>query len=640
MSTSSGTGAADPRGIVKALGKWRSALAIFPDELAHALAPIVARLDAVIGPAMREERAGRAEPAGYDGIARRGTYARLLMSEWLLASEAPEEFLRRVVNAEHAFLRVARDEDVKPRATIVVFDVGPETWGGPRIVQLALLLLFAERARDARAHLEWRPLTRDAAAENFIVSGGAALPESHVRALLQSGDDFPSLQDEVDDLAAALASNAPGGDPERWFIGGSLAATLAARTRGRLIELEDIYEIGARRVRVRAITRGLPREAVLELPEDRVASRILRDPFANDAPRRTTRKRRDIERAVPLFSVCGTRIFFRLKDGSVWALPVPNSARAAVSEGAVLKPIVGSVVAVGWGQSRYLLVSQVENDAYLQLFTKKGHSPAPPSASKVAEPLRRELPLDGRLLPAYAAREPVSFVDRSGRLAVFAPSLPVDEVARDVLATTINGNWVVLARSLSERVALSAYRMPRAHALGQRGRRPEPIEPMFLGVDDTEGCILLRGGGDRVWCLVPTRDAVLAFDVLLRDDPPPKNVRDGESESINPSPPRTPDQRIARPPGAEPIGAVWEGASPSVVFLDETRTEVSFANADGRRVVFSWHAAAEYVAVDPAHRRLVLLTEQLEIVIADLATGQVLLHLDADGTAVGREGAS
>ncbi len=44
-------------------------------------------------------------PDGYDGIGRRGSYDRLLASEWLIHDELPDEFLRRVVSGEHAFLR-------------------------------------------------------------------------------------------------------------------------------------------------------------------------------------------------------------------------------------------------------------------------------------------------------------------------------------------------------------------------------------------------------------------------------------------------------------------------------------------------------------------------------------------------------
>ena len=47
------------------------------------------------------------ELRGYDGLTRRGSPERLLISEWLLATEAPDEFVRRAAFNEQAFLRPA-----------------------------------------------------------------------------------------------------------------------------------------------------------------------------------------------------------------------------------------------------------------------------------------------------------------------------------------------------------------------------------------------------------------------------------------------------------------------------------------------------------------------------------------------------
>ena len=52
--------------------------------------------------------AGDGEPDGYDGIASRGIYERLVTSEWLLADEEPDEFDRRAAMGEHTFTRLAR----------------------------------------------------------------------------------------------------------------------------------------------------------------------------------------------------------------------------------------------------------------------------------------------------------------------------------------------------------------------------------------------------------------------------------------------------------------------------------------------------------------------------------------------------
>src|SRR5579863_2548513 len=76
----------------RALAPWAEYLDIFPREVVVALGPIVQRLDAAIGPLRLRSRSGQGEPDGIDGLARRGTYERLLLTEWLLADEMPDEF--------------------------------------------------------------------------------------------------------------------------------------------------------------------------------------------------------------------------------------------------------------------------------------------------------------------------------------------------------------------------------------------------------------------------------------------------------------------------------------------------------------------------------------------------------------------
>src|SRR5205814_2319608 len=83
------------------------------------------RLALAIGP-LRDSRSARAgEIDGLDGLARRGSYERLLLSEWLLLDEAPDEFLRRAAASEHAFLHLQRRQPGRTRRSIALLDAGP-----------------------------------------------------------------------------------------------------------------------------------------------------------------------------------------------------------------------------------------------------------------------------------------------------------------------------------------------------------------------------------------------------------------------------------------------------------------------------------------------------------------------------------
>src|SRR5579872_426249 len=111
----------DRRELPRALQPWAPYLQLMPAEQVAAIAPIVQRLDSAIGPLRVQARGGAGDPDGFDGLSRRGGYDRLLLSEWLLADEMPEEFARRAAMSEHAFLQLARQGPAGARVSRVLF---------------------------------------------------------------------------------------------------------------------------------------------------------------------------------------------------------------------------------------------------------------------------------------------------------------------------------------------------------------------------------------------------------------------------------------------------------------------------------------------------------------------------------------
>ena len=71
------------------LAPWAGPLALFPEEIALVLGPMVTRLAGLVG-GWPSDRAPEGSPNGYDGIGRRGPYDRLLATEWLLLEELPD----------------------------------------------------------------------------------------------------------------------------------------------------------------------------------------------------------------------------------------------------------------------------------------------------------------------------------------------------------------------------------------------------------------------------------------------------------------------------------------------------------------------------------------------------------------------
>ena len=139
----------------RALQPWAQELELFPSETASALAPLLPRLDRLVGPLRASPKWGRGEPDGFDGLSRRGIYDRLLVSEWLLADEAPLEFARRAATGEHAFLKLAQREPQSAPLSLAVFDAGPNQLGAPRLLHLAALVVLFRRAKNSGAYFRW-----------------------------------------------------------------------------------------------------------------------------------------------------------------------------------------------------------------------------------------------------------------------------------------------------------------------------------------------------------------------------------------------------------------------------------------------------------------------------------------------------
>jgi hypothetical protein len=306
------------------LARWEEDLAFLPRDVAARLAPWVGRLSLALGPFASSARSGEGEPDGVGSISRRGSYERLLASEWLLAAELPDEFLRRAAGGEHLFLAPARRAPSAARVCTVVFDAGPSQIGAPRIVHVALLLVLARRARAAGARFEWGVLQKSGLRSD---DGAPA-----VRALL----DARSAREATDAAVGAwIESLSPGpdrgsrsradrGDSEIWIVG----ALRTTRRFPRLprISVEDPIDPSRRAIDVKVERRGRGPIAIeLALPPDDACARLVRDPLRAAAPAPGAAH---VRRGARLgFSADGRRLVATSHDEIV-SWPVPNSPRA------------------------------------------------------------------------------------------------------------------------------------------------------------------------------------------------------------------------------------------------------------------------------------------------------------------------
>jgi hypothetical protein len=418
-------------GLPRQLSPWAAQLQLFPRELALALGSLVARLSLLMGSG-RPARAVEADPDGYDGVARKGAYEQLLPTEWLLLDELPEEFLRRVVAGEHAFLRRAQRHERAGRGCLALFDTGIDQLGAPRIAQLALLIVLARRAAEAGAAFEWGSLQYPELALRSAVS--AASLREFVRARCQR----PLSVADLDRWAAYVRSSPRS---ELWLIGSESILRQASQLRASAIVVADVLDPEPpQRISVRVFPAPLDRsrDAVLKVPAERLAVQLLRDPFAAATSSPVSPVRVDAGSSL-LFSLDGRRLYVRAVSSALVSLLVPNSPRASPGAPiALLMPEGHALISVGRSaaKKRAVVLTQCGPELFLHLLSKRGAS--------IAESVRCA-PSDGYTVPEPASHllcplgvldgERHFFIDRAGDLVQLFEGRVQLELKADAVAS-------------------------------------------------------------------------------------------------------------------------------------------------------------------------------------------------------------
>nr|WP_211194476.1 hypothetical protein [Pyxidicoccus fallax] len=392
-----------------ALRPWASQLSLFPEDLALHLGPHVARLSAALGSLRPRGETEGGEPQGYDGLTRRGTFDRLLVSEWLWALESPDELVRRAAFGELSFLKPAFRQPQGARRTVVLLDAGPDQLGAPRIAHLALLIVLSRRAEAAGAAFSWGVLQSDPGQGAF----SDVTPATLGTWLAARTAELPT---EARLAAWRSALSLDAAPEDAWLVGDARLARLPGASGLSRVEVSEVLATDARRlaVRVRPASRA-ERSVTLDLPPPDTCVRLLRDPFQQTRPPPIASSGRG--QVPPLrwfsFSADGHRLLLQRIDGSVGAMAIPHSARATVPKPRrVTPPREQTVLGAGW---RYnggliLLTRNERSGAYgLHGKVRRNAAGKPPEALFTSRdtgvhptPLLKGQPL-GRLLSSVDA---------------------------------------------------------------------------------------------------------------------------------------------------------------------------------------------------------------------------------------------
>lgn len=364
----------------RALAHWAPHLGIFPRDLAVSLGPVLHRLSFAVGPLQVKRHQGDGEPDGYDGLTRRGSYERLLTSEWLLAEEAPEEFVRRAAVGEHLFLHPARPVPAGSRVSAAVFDAGPGQLGSPRIAQLAALIVLSRRAEAAGARFAWGILQEPEAPLFEKVT------EAGIQRLLQARTPFEATDFQVGAWHKRLLGWREVDD--LWIVGPPRLATVPGARGASLLQIWDVLDPESRRVavKVRRGAGGLPVPAItLELPDHAACARLLRDPFSSAAAAPDRLEAPLVPASELLFAANGSKLFARAAGGGIVAFPVPNSPRSPAGAPRLYDPWPGqSAAAVGLAHGQVILAAGLPDGGLALSYASRkrggGGSPGVPCA--------------------------------------------------------------------------------------------------------------------------------------------------------------------------------------------------------------------------------------------------------------------
>ena len=307
------------------LAPWAGYLQIFPEEVSLALGPIIQRVSMLIGSPQPRLNEKQGEPDGFDGLNRRGTYERLLLSEWMLADELEDEFMRRAVMGEHLFLNRAHSSPVGTRSSLALFDAGPSQLGSPRIAHIAALIVLANRADSAGSSFSWGVLQQPETPAYREVNAGNIMTLLAARSHCEVSDNHITAWEEQ------LATW--NGLDDVWLIGGQRLSRIQTEKRSSRLYVEDVLEPDSHELKLSCNSAsGSLAEVTLELPKNNISTRLLRDPFEAAVPETQKTKVSTYTGSGLLFDMTGTKLFTRTAKWGVSAFNVPNSPRAGAGK--------------------------------------------------------------------------------------------------------------------------------------------------------------------------------------------------------------------------------------------------------------------------------------------------------------------
>ncbi|MCA9520161.1 MAG: hypothetical protein KC609_04290 [Myxococcales bacterium] len=494
--------------------RWQSMLLPLGREVASVLGNWLDRLDSLFGSLDAADRRPSDQLDGYDGISRRGTPERLLLSEWVLADRHPLEFIRRASMGEQLHHELARATDLHPtQKSVVLFDAGPSQLGTPRLAHLALLLLLHRRASERGIGFAWGILQQPApglraefglaACKRLLAARTAAAPGPEEFARWTA-----RLEELVDQRSDVRHEVVVVSDQHPAF--GRIETAHVAVSESEELAEESLI------VRLRRVGRA-ERTVVLPLPPQAMRAQLLRVSERGAPPLEGLSRPLDSTSGL-LFLGDGERLVAREWGGRLrlYRAERSNEVRPATLQRTVDLATNEQLLAVGADGEELLVVLRDRHDALL-VRRCPARGVVQPSLRVIGRAAKSP---SGRLVALYATNrddEPLRCAFRLGDEALeFDEGRLLRHPATDLVfdngdlvrLVRVNppesdGRWAIVEPERRRTLARATAHATRGwFARRRRGAAPwavVEVEPnRFRGYGDAEGEFTLRAGEDVI----------------------------------------------------------------------------------------------------------------------------------------------
>ncbi|MCD4503878.1 hypothetical protein LQR30_07155 [Chromobacterium piscinae] len=578
---------------------WHDCLSGFSAELAAELGELLRRLAPALGGYHDASRGDELAPQGLDDLRRRGPYEHLLASEWLLADEIPDEFLRRAASGEHLFLSPTPRERQADRRIVALFHAGNWQLGAPRLAHLALCILLDRRAKAAGGEFHWGSLQ---APGEWRIGAEPDELKRLLRARAYRNFDQPLYQEWHKNL-----SELPLVD-ECWLIGYPLDKQgLLAPQFTHQVDIAPTLRGEALRVAIR--DRRGERSLTLPLPSGDAGAALLQGRFQPGQAIVQTETRRFSLRHAPLLSPNGRHVAVSLQGGyAALMLPVSKPGQTSKQKARQLQwHKAGCLLAQAFTSKT--LGAVVQHGAQLSClqFPRIGKVPLPPQAEFHASPGSAAL-LDAAWLSGKSGGR-LYLRDLSGNLVYWesgrsAETGPMRRECDGVLALCqIDAVSLLYARSQDGQL-----RLGRLDA--SPGRKTAEAAPGIPCLADS-----------RVLLHALPQDRRFACAVLAHGGEPEtwRLHAGGAGGAI--------DGRECRlPPGWRAIG-VQLTDKPRLLLVHDKQNQIALLDEDKILPLHQTASPIVRLSYTPSCAGIALLTEQRELIVYSLSARAVILHL-------------